>query len=216
MGSKRRRKVRKQSTKSNVAPTQARRAKLLGMPRHLRQARDYPFEGCWTQPDWDQDGLAVIVIARRQPDGKIVFGNYLVDCFCLGLKDTFFRPNVPLDQLRHQYLVKMIPGGIPMSISVGLAHEIIYGAIEYAAQFGFQPHPDFRRSQYILDPSDTHPRTGTVEFGKDGKPLYISGPYDDSEAMLHQLERTAGGGNFDYVVQVGGPLPDDWDDDDPD
>ena len=74
-------------------------------------------------------------------------------------------------------------------------------------------HPDFKLSQHILDPPDMHPITGEVDFGKDGKPLYISGPHDDVDAIMRQLTRTAGEGNFDYLMLVGDLLPDEWDDD---
>ena len=50
-----------------------------------------------------------------------------------------------------------------------------------------------------------HPRSGKVKFGKDGKPLFISGPYDNAEAIVRQLARTAGEGNFDYVMMLGEP-----------
>jgi hypothetical protein len=99
----------------------------------------------------------------------------------------------------------------PITILPALAHEIIYGGIEYAAQFGFRPHSDFKRSRHILDPPDSHPRTGAVEFGRDGKPFYIEGPYDNVDAILRKLARTAGEGNYHYLIQVAGPPPG-WDD----
>ena len=100
----------------------------------------------------------------------------------------------------------------PVSISPALAHEIIYGGIDYAAQFGFRPHSDFRRSRHVLDPEELHPRTGAVEFGYEGKPLYVAGPDDNVQAILRQLARTAGEGNFDYVVLVPGPPLEECDD----
>lgn len=121
------------------------------------------------------------------------------------------RANIPPGQFRRDYLPRMLQGQ-PLSISPALAHELIYGAIEYAAQFGFQPHSDFKRAQYILDPPDMHPRTGTVEFGKDGQPFYISGPYDNDEAIVRQLARKVGEDKFHYLVQIAGPPPDEWDD----
>jgi hypothetical protein len=165
--------------------------------RYIRQARNYPIEGCWVQKDWDKSGLAVVVIARRQPNGNLVFGDYLVDNYCLGLKDTFCNADIPSGEFRREFLPKLFQtAGKPISISPDLAHEIIYGSIEYAKQFGFRPHRDFDLSQSILDPSGAHPRTGQVEFGKDGKPFFIQGPHDNVDAILRQLARTAGEGNY--------------------
>ena len=179
---------------------------------HVRQARNYPIEGCWVQQDWQKgdSGLAVVVVARRQPNGNIVFGNYLVDMFCLGLKNTFCNADVPASQFHHEHLPYFYRNTAQsMSISPALAHEIIYGGIEYAAKFDFRPQRDFRDSQWVLDPPETHPRSGKVEFGKDGKPLFISGPYDNAEAIVRQLRRTAGEGNFNYLMMLGEP-PDDF------
>jgi hypothetical protein len=183
---------------------------------YVRQARHFPIEGCWVQEEWDESGLAVVVIARRQPNGNIVFGVYLVDYYCLGVKDTFCRTDISEELFQHDFMPKTYRDHAPISISPALAHEIVYGGIEYAAQFGFRPQRDFKLSQYILDPPGMHPRSGTVKFGKEGKPCYISGPHDDVQAIMNQLMRTAGEGNFDYLAHVGQP-PDGWfdaDDDD--
>ncbi len=192
-----------------------KRAQALGVMAalyHIRHARNYPIEGCWVQKDWQSGdgGLAVVVIARRQPNGNLVFGNYLVDVFCLGLKDTYCNADIPAGEFRHDALPQMYrSAGPPISISPALAHEIIYGGIEYAAKFGFRPQRDFKDSQYVLDPPEAHSRSGNVEFGKDGKPFFISGPHDNAEAIVRQLMRTAGEGNFNYLMMLGEP-PDDF------
>jgi hypothetical protein len=172
---------------------------------HIRQAHAYPLEGCWTMRDWEENGLAVVIVARRQPDGNILFGSYLVDYYCLGVKDAYYNADIPPGMFRRDYLPKMLRGEKPVEISPALAHELIYGSIDYAAQFGFKPHSDFKVARHILDPADAHPHSGTVTFGKDGKPLFIAGPYDNSDAILRQLTRTAGEGNFHYLVPVESP-----------
>jgi hypothetical protein len=204
---KKQRKALKKRTSRRQARQKARAAQPSSTATfHIRHARSYPIDSCWVQGDWEEGGLAVIVVARSQPDGNIVFGNYLVDFYCLGLKDTYNDANVPPGEFRRDHLPKMYRSTEPpVEIAPALAHEIIYGAIEYAGQFGFRPHRDFRRSRDILDPPDLHPRSGTVEFGHDGMPLYIQGPYDHAEAIVRRLMRTAGEGNFHYLMQVPGP-----------
>lgn len=178
----------------------------VGLVRH---ARSYPLVGCWTQRNWDRAGLAVVVVARRQPDGHIIFGTFLVDYYCLGVKDAYTRVNVPYSVFLHDALPHMIPGSDAIEITPALAHEIIYGGIEYAARFGFRPHPDFRTAQDVLDPLEQHPRSGTVTFGKDGKPFYISGPHDKPRMIVDQLVRAVGVGNFDYLVELD-EMPQEW------
>src|SRR5579859_4079325 len=59
----------------------------------IRNARTYPILECLISDNWQKDdmGLVQILLARQQPDGDICFGVYLVDKYCLGLKNTFAR-----------------------------------------------------------------------------------------------------------------------------
>jgi hypothetical protein len=159
----------------------------------LQRAREYPILGCWIMEGWQENGITPIVIARQQPNDRVLFAVCLVDLHCLGVKDAY-----------------KICSGAPQSCSVELAHEIVYGALEFAERYGFGPHPDFKRqyADQVLDPPEAHPRIGKVKFGREGKPLFVSGPYDDerkSRQVIAILERTAGTGNYDYLISFGDP-----------
>ncbi len=167
----------------------------------IQQAHGSPLLGCWSQPGWDQSGLAVVVVARRQPDGLVVFGTFLVDYYCLGVKTAYWNVDVPRSQFINEYLPGMLMGE-PLEISSDLAHELIYGSIEFAARWGFRPDADFKLAQQVLDPPEAHARSGQVQFGKDGKPFYVSGPHDNVKAIMRQLTRTAGEDNFDFLAAL--------------
>jgi hypothetical protein len=149
-------------------------------------------------------GLAVVIVARRQPNGLLVFGNFLVDHYCLGVKNCFVRADVT-PSVFYDRLPGLLPEGAPTAITPALAHELIYGSIEYAARYGFRPDPDFALAQLVLDPPDQYPHTGAVTFGKDGKPFYVSGPRDNVNAIMNRLLRTAGPGNFEYLAHIDSP-----------
>ena len=201
-------KKRERELKKRAQRKAARGVSAARGPRvspHVRQARGYPLEGCWAQKGWEESGLAATAVARRQPDERLVYGVFLVDYYCLGVKDTFARADVPPARFHADFLARHMPGGQPVAIGADLAHELIYGAIEFAARFGFRPHPDFALTQFILDPPEAHPPTGKVEFGREGKPFYVSGPNDDVDAIIARLMRTAGPGNFHYLLHLGEP-----------
>ena len=40
----------------------------------------------------------------------------------------------------------------------------------------------------------------THEFGKNGKPYYFSGPYDNPEKIIAKLRESVGEGNFKYTI----------------
>ena len=93
-------------------------------------------------------------------------------------------------------------------------NHMIYQSIEYAEQFGFEPEKDFTLSQYLLAPRGELEESYKLTFGKDGKPLFISGPHDNVGRILRQLDKTAGPGNYEYLAMLGSEQFDDFDDDD--
>jgi hypothetical protein len=200
---------KKKQQKALARRTEAKRDKAAkargrgGSLTMIRNAHAYPPLGCWVKPGWREDGLAVVVVARRQPDRRVVWGTYLVDYYCLGIKNCTCNANAPYDMFIDAMLPQFMQGERAEPISPDLAYELIYGGIEYAARWGFKPHPDFDLAQCVLDPPELHPRRGQITFGKDGKPFYIDGPDDDPQAIIAQLNRTAGPGNYDYMVHIG-------------
>jgi hypothetical protein len=90
--------------------------------------------------------------------------------------------------------------GDPVEVPIELAREVVLGSAGYARSLGFDPHPDFAAAEGHLG---LWTAPGAITFGKDGKPLYISGPYDDPRPVIRTLERTVGRGNFEYLVAAG-------------
>ena len=126
-----------------------------GELRPIRQARKYPLEGCWVQSGWQEAGLAVVVVvARRQPNGLLVFGN-LPGGLLLPRREELPSP-APMSCLQPcstRSCRELIPGETRTPITPALAHELIYGSIGYAARYGFRPDPDFALAQLVLDPT---------------------------------------------------------------
>ena len=172
--------------------------------KRILEARSYPVHECLIEPGWQEHGLTHILLSRTQPDGNLVVGVYLVDVLCLGLKNTFARANISTSAYNTGFRDAFCVDSEPEICPVDLAHTIIFGGIDYARQFGFQPHKDFKLSRHILqDRSLVVPRAD-VEFGRDGKPLYVSGPHDDAMKIMRQLQAAAGEGNYHFMV--GGPV----------
>ncbi|MGA7935495.1 MAG: hypothetical protein WCA35_18230, partial [Kovacikia sp.] len=63
-----------------------------------------------------------------------------------------------------------------------------------------KPHPDYERSKVHLGKRPE--QLIEVEFGKDGKPIYMSGPYDNPDKIIYALEQSVGRGNFHFVMQA--------------
>ena len=178
----------------------------------LMNAREHPIYGCWVMEDWHESGITPVVVAREQEPGYIMFGCYMIDLYCLGIKTAFVRTDFSL--AKFQRMLPKLCSNAPEVCTVELAHEIIYGGMEYAERYGFEPNPDFTalKTDMMLDAPDAHPRVNNVVFGNDGQPFYISGPFDDNRKIKHindTLTRTAGEGNFKFIVNLGGMGADD-------
>jgi hypothetical protein len=175
---------------------------FLSRKKMILRARSLPIHECLINPSWKQDGLATILVSRKQPNGNILFGVYLVDVGCLGLKNTFCNADFPLWRYETDVRTRIHPHEELVECPIPLAHHIIYGGIDFASRYGFEPNEDFELSQYVLEDRDSIGPCEGIEFGKDGQPCYISGPDDDVEHIMRQLESTAGEGNFKFMYRA--------------
>jgi len=201
--------MKKRSKQKAVAHQTAQRQGFgLGSEEAIiRRSRDFPLLECLISADWQEEnssGLVQIIVARQQPDGNICYGVYLVDQYCLGLKNTFAGAGASRTRYENDVRSKISARTAMVECPQELAHQMIYAAIEYAAQFGFEPEKDFASSQYVLAPRGTLEEPYHLAFGKNGKPFFVAGPHDNSARILRQLEKTAGPGNFDYFAPLSG------------
>ncbi len=187
-----------QMPRSKIRPLRTRREEIL------ERAREMPIVGCWRHKQWQKIGETTLLLARAQNDHTVLYAGYLVDLLCLGVKDALVKLNVPRSALQRH--VERIFRGDQEPCDAAFAHQLVYGAIAFARKYGFEPHEDFYRlgAHKILDPPGSHPEPYDIKFGKDGKPVYIAGPYDSPSfvnKVLDTLERTAPG-KYHFVAPL--------------
>lgn len=204
-----------------VRPAEATRLVRAAAALAQADAPEPAVVGCWISPTWSigltvaghpewprhedategTDGLAAVLVARRHRYDKVSVCGYLVDVYCLGVKNALgpdIMDETELSAFRRQYFSGY--DSDPLEAPIELAQEVVFGSVEYARGLGFQPHPDFAAAQAHLG-SWTGP--GVITFGKEGKPFYISGPYDNPKPVIRTLREAVGEGNFDYLTVVG-------------
>ncbi|MCF4965896.1 helix-turn-helix domain-containing protein [Nostoc sp. CMAA1605] len=143
-------------------------------------------------------GLGLVVIARTARYNQIAVSSYLLDVWCLGIKDAT-TPRT-LDKREFQEFAELLFQPFPenpQEISLEAAQGMIFSAYEYAQSLGFQPHKDFEKSRSHLGNWDGSIR---IECGRDGKPYYVSGPYDSPQKIIETLKQSRGEGNFDFLM----------------
>ena len=176
--------------------------------------------GCWVSAGWsvglsvpegndwpdrpphgpEPSGLVGVVAARetRRSGGEVSVAAYLVDPYCLGVKDAL-PPRRMSERKLHRWVDDFFDSfeGPPVEAPIELARHLVWGAVDYARELGFEPHPDLRLASGQLGPLDGPCAIG---FGRDGKPYYVQGPHDDAGRILRTLERTVGRDNFHFLV----------------
>jgi hypothetical protein len=160
----------------------------------------------WPDADFDRSelpgGLVGVVVARQERRHRVTVCGYLVDTYCLGLKNALPPRSIAagdLDAFVADYFVAH--GEPPLPVELDLVQHLVFGAIDYARGLGFEPHPDFA---LVAGQLGEWSPPSAITFGRNGKPLYIQGPRDNATSIIATLNRTVGQGNYDYVLQVRG------------
>jgi hypothetical protein len=164
----------------------------------IKFARKLELYKCYQVGDIANTGMGHIMVSRQKKNGEVIMGSYLIDTYCLGLKDTFYLQFPNINDFEDQLATKFTFLDTCEEISSQLAHNMVYGAIEYAEDLHFKPHIDFNITQHILDDVDDVEYMD-IEFGYEGKPLFTPGPSDKTDIILAHLDKYVGKGNYLYV-----------------
>lgn len=152
-------------TKKKKAQNQAPLSSDVYMRRVMRSL---PVDKCYINPDWKEQGMAHVVIVRRRPDGKFAMVVYLVDTFCLGVKDAFWRTS--LDKSELDAMIKNFEERIGIEeCDYATAHNLILGAIEFAEEGGIKPCKEWMLGQYGLDEDTDDIPLIEFDYGLEGK-----------------------------------------------
>jgi hypothetical protein len=185
--------------------------------------REAPVIGCWVTDHWSDTltvkghddwpgmsqpgpdagelGLVAVLVARDTGSTAVACG-YLVDAWCLGVKDTLGPKTMDRRKLpEFTRLFFTTWSTMPVQAPLELARHVVFGAVDYARGLGFEPHPDFAKGASLL--GEWEPGSSDVTFGRDGKPTFINGPHDDTYAILAKLRKSVGEGNYDRLIGSG-------------
>jgi hypothetical protein len=135
------------------------------------------------------------------PNNRVAAVVFLVDIRCLGVMDCFGRLMVRAEydafcrELDDKFEVE---DHTPADV-----RKLVEGAVDYARNLGLEPHPDYHRVKSIFGDIDARESQMEFEFGSEGKPLFMNGPYDSPERcrqILSILEHSCGPGGYHYII----------------
>ena len=170
----------------------------------------------YIKKDWQDSGQAYVVAVRLRDNGVVELSALLLDTWCLGVKDAVFVDDYTEGEYRDA-LKNHLPDDDRQPIHPAYAKKLIEGAVEYAQQFGFAPHRDYKKTRRVFNGVDAAACTEDFIFGKNGKPMFIAGESDTPERIqrvLTMLEARCGKNGFHYVCRA--DEGEDFDDEDND
>jgi hypothetical protein len=167
-------------------------APLIRTVAAAQPAREAALIGCWVNqgwaagltvtghPEWPGYGVTaesgpsglVNVLVVREKGGSAVVCGYMVDVWCLGVKDALGPKSVDrrkLSEFTRTYFTSYEQP--PLAIPLDLAKQLVFGAVSYARELGFEPHADF---------------AGCTSH--------------DAQRIIRTLRRAVGKGNFSATV----------------
>lgn len=172
----------------------------------MMQAQAWPVLEAWIAGDLKKQGIANVYMARRGPHDQVAGAIFLVDVFCLGVKDVVvylgpewnWKDRLQTQRERGQNLEKISPEAV---------RKLVEGAVQYARSLGIEPHRDYLNAAPIFGNLDAANCSTEFVFGCDGKPRFITGPFDTAERVqkiLNILESRVGKDKYDFVLMSGG------------
>lgn len=177
-----------------------------------KKVRTLPIGKCYiAPPDWQESGMAHVIVTRVRPSGNLVMASFLVDPFCLGVKDAGYHENMTPSDFE-EYLNNYRKGMGLEEISYNETHNIIYGAMAFAEEGGIKPAKEFDPAGYILEEDTEDIPLIEYDFGKNGKHFLVVNPDRKEMPYYHILKKNLGD-DFEFVLPYGDVEEDDYEED---
>ena len=187
---------------------------FLSDENYIRQrARTLKIGTCYVSDAITKAGEGSIIVSRLHTGGRVSIGMYLVDAYCLGLKDSFCRLRIEDYELED---IVSHPNQKFRECSYEEAHNWIYGAIDWAEEAGIKPHKSWALTRYMLEEDTEDVPLLDLEFGHEGKHLLMANDQRELNYYLPLLEKNLGEGNYSWTVKYDSISDMDGDEDDDD
>lgn len=204
---KRQKKLQRQKAKEKARKKAITEKDSQDMGTRLQRAALAPILHCCTTSALFDQGMGQVLISRELNNGAVAFVIFLVDMYCLGVKDVIFGMTNRGDYEWRVY-AKMERDDKLVNLEPPAARKLVEGAVDFAVEAGFPPHRDYRKAKRIFGDIDANSCTEEFTYGKEGRPFFFAGPYDSPtrcRQIIDTLTNRCGPDGFDYVMHTSDP-----------
>jgi hypothetical protein len=183
-----------QRRKQAVAEKRKLEALESSLAGSVGRAAALPIQHCLLTEALFENGLGILVIARGLTPEHVGMSTFLIDVFCLGVKDITFKW-IGSDEFT-SYVETMGVAAPLAPIDPSYGRKLLCDVVAWAQSNGFPPHRDFAVAEAMLADVSPDRCDALFQFGRDGKPFYMPGP-NESPSLIHrrfeQVSRARGG-----------------------
>lgn len=136
------------------------------------KGRSWPLYKCLcSEEDFPEFGRGSVLVARTNKVGNIYAAWYSLDVLCGGLIET--RCFMNKDMMQFGLVRRTVEAGLGhglLEVSYNIAHNWVWGAVDFAAEAGIFPPDVWNTTKYLLE-DDENEDIPIIDlpFGKDGK-----------------------------------------------
>ena len=152
----------------------------------VRRAAALPIQHCLLTEAIFENGLGILVVARGLTPEHVGMATFLIDMFCLGVKDVTFKWIGAEEFAFHVEKLGAAAPLVPVDPSYG--RKLLRDAVAWSQSKGFPPHRDFSVVAPILADVNTDTCDEIFRFGRDGKPFYMPGPNESPSVVRRRFE----------------------------
>ena len=193
-----RKKKKRQEKKSDTALKASDTSCVI---KNAAQASRFPIYECLVPDSIFEEGIGMIVVSRKLDHGKIGISVILLDVWCLGAKNAYFRV---VTSTGYQETLRSINTNERLQkIHLVCARKLVEDCVDYAKALGFDPHPDYEVAKPIFGDIDPAECSEIYTFGQDGQPCFIAGPNDSPQRckkIMNTLEKSCSPDGFHYII----------------
>jgi hypothetical protein len=200
---RRQRKLQRKKAKKKAERRELARRESGGLASRIARVSAAPILHCGVTDALWEEGIGEVLLSRQLHDGQVAFVVFLVDMYCLGVKDVIVA--IGTRQRYDQQLYHKLASRGLNELAPQCARKLVEGAVNYALNLGLSPHPDYRIAKQIFGDISADACSEQYEYGKDGRPFFMSGPFDDRarcQQVLQALEDHCGPDGYHYVIGV--------------
>jgi hypothetical protein len=175
-----------QRRKQVVAEKRAAEALDAGLGGQVRRAARAPIQHCLLNKTLLDEGMGTLVLARGLTRYDVALGTFLLDPFCLGIKDVMFRI---VDEDEFEMYVETMGAMAPfIAVEPSYARKLLRELAAWAQPIGFPPHRDFAVVEQLFGDVSADVCDAVFHFGREGKPVYIPGPGESTSLIRSRIE----------------------------